>query len=556
MLLAFRLTALFFIALLPGLGDEHWLRIRSGPFEVLTPTTERAARQGMAQAEQFRHAVTELLGLKDSTTVWPIRILVLKDRRPSLPGSLAMGRDAWLSVTAAGEPLSNDWHKACARLFLDDNTGRMPPGMESGLITLLSTLEVNGPKLTLGVPPPPAERTRDWARMHLFATQPEYAGRMRVLLSNMTHGGDYDAACRNAFEKPASEMEKRVDAYIAAGQFQSVPFSGRALSERDFTVRNAESYDGRIALADVLLANPAGTAEAEAAYRALTGPEAQEGLAFVAAARKDAAAPQLFQAATVAGSKNPRAWLGTGTKEGAIKAVELNPKWPDPHVRLAELATAPNVKAAELGKAAALAPRNAGLWKAAALAYEQANQFAEAGKAWSGAERAAATDAEREQLRLAHLDNERQRADFAAAERKRLADEQARDIERIRRASMAEIKAAETKANQQMGAGGPVPAKPQEWWEGPGGPPQKITGTLQRVDCLAGGRAKLTVQTGPKTSIRLLVRDPTKIVLTGGGEHALGCGAQAPARSVSIEYSPVRDARLGTAGDVQIVEFK
>lgn len=550
-----RVTLLTTIAALSLPAEDHWQRIRTGPFEVLSPAGERPMRRAAADAEQFRHALGELLGVKETTTVWPIRIVVLKNAK-SVPGSIAMGRDSWITAIAAGETPTPEWRKALARILIDDNTGRMPLGIESGLITLISTLEINGPKLTFGTPPSAAERTRDWARLHLFATQPEYSGRLRILLSNLAHGAFYDNAFRNAFEKPAAEMEKRVDAYFAAGSFSSVPFSGRALSEKDFTVREAESYEGRIALADLALADPAKTSEAETAYKALTGPEAQEGLALLAARRKDPAAIKLFESATTAGSKNPRAWLGTTKKEGVIKAIELNPKWPDPHVRLAELGTAPNVKAAELGKAAALAPRDPELWKSAALAYAAANQFSEATKAWAGAERAAIDEQQREQLRQQRIDNEGQRAAFEAAERKRLAEEEARDLDRLRNQAIAEVKAAEAKANKEMAAGGAVPTKVEQWWEGPGGPPQKAAGTLQRVDCLAGGSAKLTVETGPKAILRLLVRDPGKIVLTGGGQLSLGCGPQRPARPVSIEYSPVKDAKLGTAGEVQVVEFK
>ncbi len=539
-----------------AVAEERWIRIQSGPFEVLSPAGERPARHVMAEAEQLRHAAGELLGLQDLTSVWSVRIVVIKSPRAPIPGGIAMGRDSWMSVADAAGSLTPEWRKACVRILLEDNTGPLPPGIDNGLITLLSTLESNGPKLTLGTPPPAPERTRDWARLHLFATQPEYAGRLRVLLSNMAHGGDYDGACRNAFEKPASEMEKRVDAYFKAGQFSGVPLSGRALSERDFVVREATPYDGNVAMADLLLADPAKAAQSEAAYKALTGPEAVEGLGVLADRRKDPGAAKLYQSATASGSKSPRAWLGTGTKEGAIKAIELNPKWPDPHVRLAELGTAPNVKAAEMGKAAKLAPRNAQLWKAAALAYAAANQFAEAGKAWTGAERAALDEKEREQIRQTRRENETARADFEASERKRIADEEARELDRLRNAAMAEVRAAESKARKEMAAGGAVPAKPEKWWDGPDGPVEKASGTLQRVDCLAGGRAKVTIQTGPKTSVVLAVRDPGKVVLTGGGELALGCGPQRPPRSVTVEYKPAKDARLGTAGDVQLVEFR
>jgi hypothetical protein len=548
-----RVAAVAVIASLGALADDHWVRIKSGPFEVITAAGDRAARQHTFDAEQFRYALGESLGITDLTTIFPIRIVVLKNTQPILP---AMGRDSWIASLGTGEPPTAEWRKACARILIDNNIGRIPQGIENGLITLLSTLEVKSVKLTLGTPPPAAERTRDWARVHLFATQPEYPRGLRILLSNLAHGGDYDAACRNAFQQPAAVMEKRVDAYFAAGKFEAIPLSGRALSEKDFTVREAESYDGRLALADLLLADPAKAAQAETAYKALTGPEAQEGLALLAARPNDPSSAKLFERATTAGSKNPRAWLGTGTKAGAIKAIELNPKWPDPHVRLAEFGAASNVKAAELGKAAALAPRNAEVWKQAALAYAAANQFVEAGKAWSGAERAAMNDEERERLRQARIENERLRADFEAAERKRIVDEEARDLERIKNASLAEVRAAESKARKEMAAGGPVPTKPVEWWDGPNGPTEKVRGKMARVDCLSGGRSKVTLQTGPKASLILLIRDPGKIVLSGGGELALGCGLQRPARDVAIEYTPTRDTKLGTAGDVQVIEFK
>jgi hypothetical protein len=390
----------------------------------------------------------------------------------------------------------------------------------------------------------------------MIATNPEYTTRTRVLLSNLSHGATYDAAARNAFEKPAAEMDKRAAAYLATGKFESIPVSGRALSPDDFTVREAESYDGRIAMADLLLADPARAGDAERAYKALNGPEATEGAAILAARRHEPEAQKLFQAAISAGSKNPRAWLGSGTKEGAIRAIELHKKWPDPHVRLAELGTAPNVKAAELGKAAELAPRDSELWKRAALAYEDAKQFSDATKAWAGAERAAATDGERERLRQARIENDRKRAEFEASERKRIADEEARELEKLRNAAMAEVRAAEEKARKEMTKDGAVPTNVQPWWEGPGGPAEKVNGVLQRVDCLAGGRARLIVKTQAKSPVQLLIREPGKVVLTGGGVQSLGCGVLQPPKQVTVEYAPARDARLGTIGDVHVVEFK
>lgn len=548
---------LFAAALCAIAYGEDWLRFRSGPFEILSNAGERDAREQAYDAEQFRYALGYLLGKQDLGSTFPIRIVVLKDKQAAqytVPGGLAMSRDAWISVAPGDKDLGPERRKACARVLLDANTGRLPPEIDRGLIVFVSTLEIKGPKLTWGAPPPAAERTRDWARIAFLATNPDYSSRVRVFISNLENGADYNSAYRNAFEKSAAEMDKQIDAYRAAGNFQPAPLSGRALSPRDFTARAAEAYDGRVALADLLLVNPARAAEAEAAYKELTGAEAQEGLGFLAlrAGRNDA--KSYFESAVKAGSKNPRAWVEIGTREALAKAVELNPKWAEPHVRLAALESDPGRKATELKRAATLEPRNAELWKALALAATDANQFGEAGKAWAAAERAAASAAEREQIRQTRLDLERKKADYEAAERQRLADERAREIQRLKDQAMADIHAAEDKARKEMNAGrGPAPEKVEQWWDG--GLTQKASGTLQRIECF-GRRARLVIAGEDGKTVQLLVEDPGKIALSGAGELTFACGVQKPARKVTVEYTPVTNAKLKTAGNVQVIEYR
>jgi hypothetical protein len=557
---SFALIAL--VAFCPsGASAADWLRIGAGPFDVISNAGEREGRAQLYTAEQFRYTLGRMLGVDDLTSPWPIRIVVLKRKQAAqynIPGAIAMARDSWISVAAEDRDLGPAWRKACARIFIDANIGRLPPGFENGLITFLSTLEVNGTRLTWGAPPPPAERTRDWARIEYLATNPNYASRIRVLLSNLVNGADLESAYRNSFEKSSGEMEKQVDSFLAAGNFQPAPASGQALSPRDFTARELDDNDGKLALADLLLAIPSRAAEAEAAYKQLTGPEALEGLGFLAlrAGRPDA--EQQFAAATKAGSTNARAWAEVGSREALVKSVELNPKWPEPHIRLAALEQDPGRKATELKRAALLDRRNPEVWKALALAATDANQFAEAAKAWAGAERAAASDAERQAIRQTRLDLERKRAEFEAAERKRIAEERAREIQRLKDAAMADIHAAEAKARKQMNEGrGPMPQKVEQWWDGPGGPSQKISGALQRVDCLSARQARLIIAADNNKTVQLLVRDPDQLALTGAGAQAsLGCGVQRPPRRVTVEYAPTPNAKLRTTGEAQVIEFQ
>ena len=109
--------------------------------------------------------------------------------------------------------------KELARLLLYENTNRLPPQVEQGIIELVSTVQIDGPRITLGAPVPEAERTPGWALMHLVTVNPEYAGRSRVMISNLEQSGDFDAACHNAFEKSGAQIKQQADAYLKAGNF-------------------------------------------------------------------------------------------------------------------------------------------------------------------------------------------------------------------------------------------------------------------------------------------------------------------------------------------------
>jgi tetratricopeptide (TPR) repeat protein len=515
-------------------ADEKWLRIRTGPFEILSSAGEGPAREHAYETEQLRYTFGALTGVKEPVAIWPIRIVV---RKSAAPGSITPSRDAYISQAASGTPLGREWKAACLRILLESNVSRMPAGIESGLITLLSTLQIKGTMLTIGEPPPAPERNRDWACLEMLATDPELAVHVRVFLYNLAQGGDLDAAYRNAFERKAAEMEKKVDAYFAAGNFTPAPFSGRALSPKDFTVREVDSAEGRAAEVDL--------EATDAAYRRLPAPLNEEGLGWLAErAGNREEARKHYEAATVAGSKNARAWAGLGTRDGLTKAAELNPLWSEPWRLMAELDKEPGKKIADLRKAATLARRDASLWASLAAALQNANQFPEAAKAWTAAERAATNDEDRERLRQERRDIEAKRVDFEEAERRRIADEQARELQRLKDDAMAQIHDAEAKANSAMQRDGAKPTKVEEWWDDATGPKEKASGKLERVECLRSGtRWIIATDEGKRLTLRV---DSANLVVTGG-EKTLACGIQKPARHISIEYAK---------GEIKTVEFR
>jgi hypothetical protein len=70
------------------------------------------------------------------------------------------------------------------------------------------------------------------------------------------------------------------------------------------------------------------------------------------------------------------------------------------------------------------------------------------------------------------------------------------------------------------------------------------------VDCL-NGPLRLTIQKTGGGSAILLIRDPKALLGTG----APTCGVQRPARKIKVLHDDKPDAKLGSAGEIQFVEF-
>jgi hypothetical protein len=409
---------------------DRWVELRSGPFEVLTDAGERAGRERLAQLEQFRYAVEQVLGKTGLQPAWPIRVLVFRSAKTAAaaaPASgLALGRDAFTGATAAEGPLPRTLLRACARVLIESAPGRLPQEMESGLADLFSTLEVKGSRVTLGAPLPPEERNPAWAKMHLLTVPPDYYGKLPVLVSNLWRGVEADPACRNAFGKSPAEIDKEAEAYFRAGNYATTPLRGRTMfPEKEFPAKLIDPSQARSAYEALRDGSPAST-------------EALERL-------------------------------------GLITSRDTRPS------------------------------------DARALAAAE-----------------------------------------AAAEKRRQAEQEQREIEQLKEKGRASIQAALEKDRSEHPAS-PSSGKVEPWPEGPR-PPGKVQGLLRQVDCL-GKQARLVIEEQDRKLTRLLVRDPKQLVVAGGGELTFGCGPQKPARRVVVEYFPKPDAKLGTAGEAAVIEF-
>ncbi|MGA2436507.1 MAG: hypothetical protein ABSG25_14625, partial [Bryobacteraceae bacterium] len=553
-----RLSAFLFLLPLFLFAENRWIEVRSGPLDVLCDSGDRPARAVTNQLEQIRWALGTALGNQNLKTVWPVRILTIENG-PAQPPALV--RNNYIASIAAGAPVPREWLRAYIALLVESNAGRMSEKIESGLEDFYSLAQVAGTKITLGEPPPAGERTLDWARISLLQIDPNYSGRLRVLLYNLQQGADSAPAFRNAFGKTEPEIDAIARANLASNNFPADVIGGRALDpRRDLFVREAPGPLAAIARADLEFARSSGRSAYENLLTSAPA-EAHEGLALIYLREgKTAEAQRELAAAIEAGTQSARAYCEqakldpdkTKTIPLLEKAVALNPNWAAPHAFFASRIVNPDKKLQELSSAAKLEPRNAANWRALAGEYVKQHKYPDALKAWAAAERAAASDAERAAIREESRDLGARRLEFEQADRQRAEQEKQRALQQVKDASMAEIHAAEERANQGQPAP-PPNRKIVQWQNGPE-PTAKVRGRLVRVECLRGA-TRLTVESADGKLTRLAIHDTGHVTVNDVNELALGCAAPATPRQVTIGYVPKSDAKLGTAGEAATIDF-
>ncbi len=150
--------------------------------------------------------------------------------------------------------------------------------------------------------------------------------------------------------------------------------------------------------------------------------------------------------------------------------------------------------------ATSLEPHNSAYWQALAEAQSAADQPIDAAKSWISAERTAPTEEERARIHQIRLDAEQRRIDFELAEKQRGADERAQDLQRVKDAAAAEVRAAEAKANREQGGlkSGATPVPYAQIYG------ETVSGTLLQVECLNGPR-RLTIQKSATVTVKVLV---------------------------------------------------
>ena len=251
-------------------GDNRWYESRSGPIELASDAPQRQSLATLGEAEQLRFVLGRLLGINDLQANPKVRLVIFKDARDAAQSgatpapSVIEARDRRALVMTAGQPLPPESIRELTRMFIERNTGRLPPEFEHGLESFLTTLQVDGAHVRWGAPPPNPDR--DWARISLLATNPDYAGRAGILLFNLQKGAPETSAYHNAFNKTKAEIEAAVDRFWASKQFVAADAPSRPLNaQRDFDIHQLDPDVAELELADLL------TTQSEAIYKKLIG---------------------------------------------------------------------------------------------------------------------------------------------------------------------------------------------------------------------------------------------------------------------------------------------
>ena len=550
-------------------AKESWTEFNLGPFYVLTDSDEPAASDALVQLEQMRWVLGNLLENYDLRSVWPIRVIIRGRRDRDHPGFTS---EILSSRPTQAEPSQFVWQNGqyvllldadkpvplgeAAGILLDANTPHLPPGVESGLRQLFSTLHAHGSHVTWGGQP--ARPDLAWARMQLFATKFEYGASFHIFLTAFKGGSTLAAAEQDAFGKSAGDLEAEAQANLAKGHWNAVAVSGRPLDpKRDLGQHSLSEAVANVYLADwnlardPKLAEPAYKAAVEAGGTAAA--LGYEGLARVAQA-SGGSPTEYLEDAIRADSLSAPVYVDAAKdlpESQALpllkRAAQLNSRWAVPIYRQAAFADTPGAKESLLRAALKLDPRATGYWIELAKVQTGLGEATAAQGSWLRAEDSAANERERQRIHLLATGSETERLDAAAAAAARERNAARLDDEQAQQAESDRIRAAEQKANDAVaGAGGVSNPSDAVTWSDLARE-KELSGTLTRIDCLAHGR---------RFRVRAKGGVITELFAPENLTSPLPCGVQTKAPRISLKYHDSPDNNLHTAGEITSFELR
>ncbi|MCX6625006.1 MAG: hypothetical protein NTY38_28885, partial [Acidobacteria bacterium] len=378
-----RFSLLLIALLLPLNAAEHWLRMKSGNFELFTTAGERKGRDVLRYFEQVRSFFVQSTPGHIAATL-PVRIVAFnsgKEYQPYQPGEATAayyvgGHDREYIVL---QSIASEYYPVVVHeythLIVKTSGYDFPPWLNEGLAELYSTLRPIGNQIQVGsieksryltlkserwLPlgmlfnvdhdsPYYNEKNRagifyaqSWALVHMLYFHEAYRANCGKLLAGIAAKQPPGLLFKRLCQKELPEVEKDLAAYMASDRFYVANLNLK-LEKRAETPDTAEAGldEVNLVLAQVLMRID----RKEAARKLLDNlaksgskdPEVEESLAYLDVTG-GGFAPHLARAAEL-GSRNPRVYYDlayqsdnsdqSGRRSALLnKVLELNPDFP------------------------------------------------------------------------------------------------------------------------------------------------------------------------------------------------------------------------------------
>lgn len=591
---------MFLAAAFPAFAvAANWVKITSPHFELYTTAGERRGREAVSYFEQVREQFLRLRSAHAATN--RVRIVAFSNRREFeayQPNEYAAafylggeGRD-YIVMSALGSDNFPVAVHEYTHLWLKHTGIELPVWLNEGLAEIHSTLQQSGNRVGMGHPisgrlyvlrdqkwlplarviavrhgdPEYSEKDRagvfyaeSWLLAHMLYLsndlRPKWNDFVRALLEN----GSSEHAFRVAYGKSVEEMEKALRRYAGANSMNAMFFPGRLEKPSEApVVTPATALESGVVLAE-LLGFMQRYEPAERIFDELAQQYPQE--------------PRLFE------SRGLIAWQNRqvdAAKKHYARALELkssNARMLIDYGKLVygedpEKAAVALERAAELDGTQREAHEMLGVLLfnkrdfAGAVKHLLALKEIKPDRAFQTFSMLAWAQYETGNKEGARLNAERARKYARGAVEVDRADELVRFVSDTPRPQAAALPvpggtepAEESVAAPALQRSEPRPPGSAEPRVHHQEPRESFSGVLHQLDCL-GVAARIHVSSGQRR-LTFLIRDPGQVLIRtadGGATMDFTCGPQKP-RRVTVEYAPITDAKLGTAGVVRALEF-
>jgi hypothetical protein len=331
-----------------------WSRTASAHFEIYTTGSEKGARDALLYFEQVRGFFDRFLSLPPSTRL-ATRVILFSTAAEFAPYRVsataaayyqpARDRDYIVLSDFNGDSDPVIVHEY-AHLAIERSGATYPPWLSEGLAEFFSTLEPARGRVLLGRAPLgrvaalaahqmlPLDRllavTQDspeyladhsgvfyaesWAFTHMLIAGEGYQPHVDQFLARVAHGTPPIAALTSTFRTTIPELERELRRYVTRGYYRQLAVPGSLDAAAPPTASGpVDAFDARLVLANLLAVSRGRESQARAAFDALArerpndAPLAVSRGMFEVLTGHDAAARTLLERALAAGTRDPRA---------------------------------------------------------------------------------------------------------------------------------------------------------------------------------------------------------------------------------------------------------